>query len=111
MEGYIKIESTYRGKDHGISIDTDLKDVHYMDRIVVLNGVCQALHITPTEMKLMAEFIESGVLEALTETECIVDKSEAPKPKKRPKVQVMSCAPEDLPDLLKELMGEGGENE
>ena len=111
MEGFIKIESACRGKDQGVSIETDLKDVTYVDRVVILKGVCQALHINSAELKLMAEFIDSGLLEALMDADQITSETEVRKPKKRPKVQVLSCDPEDLPDLLKELIGEDGDDE
>ena len=73
MKGYIKIESaTHEGKE-GLSIETDLRDVSYMDRIAVVNGVCYALHITPTELKLMAGLIGSGLMEKLTDTQVLED--------------------------------------
>lgn len=73
MKGYIKIESaTHEGKE-GLRIETDLRDVSYMDRIAVVNGVCHALHITPTELKLMAGLIGSGLMEKLTDTRVLED--------------------------------------
>ena len=51
MKGYIKIESaTYEGRE-GLSVEADLRDVSPMDRIVVVNGVRDALHITPGELR------------------------------------------------------------
>ena len=75
MKGYIKIEAaTYEGK-HGLSVKTDLSDVSYMDRIAVLNSVCQAMHISPTELKLMAGLIGAGFMEEMTDTTVLEDET------------------------------------
>lgn len=107
MEGYIKIESaTYEGKE-GLSVKTDLRDVSYMDRIAVISSVCRALHITPTELKLMAGLISSGCMEELTDTVTLEDEvEEAPKPKsrKKPNVHVIGGEADDVLELLKELL-------
>ena len=91
MKGYIKIESaTHEGKA-GLSIETDLRDVSYMDRIAVVNGVCHALHITPTELKLMAGLIGSGLMEELTDTQVLEDNT-------------IGVDNEDMLELLKALL-------
>lgn len=85
MKGYIKIEaSTYEGKE-GLSVKTDLRDVSYMDRIAVINGVCHALHITPTELKLMAGLIDSGLMEVLVDVNKLKDESVEPQQSKKQK--------------------------
>ena len=68
MKGYIKIESTAHEGKEGISIDTHLQDVSYMDRIAAVNGLCIALEITPTELKLMAGLLDSGFMDAFADT-------------------------------------------
>ena len=111
MKGYIKIESsTYEGKE-SLSVETDLRDVSYMDRIAVINGVCHALHITPTELKLMAGLIGSGFMEEMTDTVTLEDETEvARKPetkkKKKPNVHVigLDADSDDIAELLKELL-------
>lgn len=73
MKGYIKIESvTHEGKE-GLSVETELRDVSYMDRIAAVNCMCKALHITPTELKLMVDMIISGFMEEVTDTVILKD--------------------------------------
>lgn len=108
MKGYIKIESsTYEGKE-GLSVKTDLRDVSYMDRIAVINSVCHALHITPTELKLMAGLISSGFMEEMTDTVTLEDETEeVRKPKKKkPNVHVigLDADSDDIAELLKDLL-------
>ena len=110
MKGYIKIESSiYEGKE-GLSVKTDLRDVSYMDRIAVINSVCHALHITPTELKLMAGLISSGFMEEMTDTVTLEDETEvARKPetkKKKLNVHVigLDADSDDIAELLKELL-------
>ncbi len=110
MKGYIKIEaSTYEGKE-GLSVETDLRDVSYMDRIAVINGVCRALHITPTELKLLAGLISSGFMEEMTDTHVLEDdtelvrKPESDTSKKKPNVRIVGGDAEDMFDILKGLL-------
>lgn len=110
MKGYIKIESaTHEGKE-GLSVKTDLRDVSYMDRIAVVNSVCHALHITPTELKLMAGLISSGFMEEMTDTVTLEDdtevvrKPEADASKKKPNVHIIGGDAEDMLELLKDLL-------
>lgn len=110
MKGYIKIESaTHEGKE-GLSVKTDLRDVSYMDRIAVVNSVCHALHITPTELKLMAGLISSGFMEEMTDTVTLEDdtkvvrKPEADTFKKKPNVHIIGGDAEDMLELLKDLL-------
>ena len=110
MKGYIKIESaTHEGKE-GLSVKTDLRDVSYMDRIVVVNSVCHALHITPTELKLMAGLISSGFMEEMPDTVTlegdteVVRKPESDTSKKKPNVLIIGGDAEDMLELLKDLL-------
>lgn len=108
MKGYIKIESaTHEGKE-GISVKTDLRNVSYMDRIAVVNSMCQALHITPTELKLMADLIGSGFMEEMTDTQVLEDDTEVvkpePKERKRANVKIIGGDAEDMLELLKDLL-------
>lgn len=113
MKGYIKIESaTHEGKE-GLSVKTDLRDVSYMDRIAVVNSVCHALHITPTELKLMSGLISSGFMEEMTDTVTLEDDTEVvrkpesdkiPKPTKKPNVHIIGGDAEDMLELLKDLL-------
>lgn len=117
MKGYIKIEAaTYEGKE-GLSVKTDLRDVSYMDRIACVNSLCHALHITPTELKLMAGLISSGSMEEMTDTKVLEDEEE-PKAKcnceacscdggkqhKKPNVHIIGGDAEDMLELLKDLL-------
>ena len=98
MKGYIKIEATtYEGKE-GLSVKTDLRDVDYMDRIAVVNGVCDALRITPAELKFMAGLIDSDLMEAMIDTRTLKNESaESQKSKKK-------FDSDDLVDLLKSML-------
>lgn len=106
MKGYIKIESaTHEGKE-GLSIQTDFRDVSYMDRIVVINGVCHALNITPTELKLMAGMIGSGLMDELVDTNTIEDDDDELQEdnKKKPNVHVIGGDAEDMLEFLRDLL-------
>ena len=110
MKGYIKIESaTHEGKE-GLSVQTDLRNVSYMDRIAVVHSVCHALHITPTELKLMADLISSGFMEEMTDTHVLEDdtevvrKSESDTSKRKPNVHIIGGDSEDMLELLKDLL-------
>ena len=86
MKGYIKIEaSNYEGKE-GLSVKTDLRDVSYMDRIAVINGVCRALHIAPTELKLLAGLISSGFMDEMVDTKTLKDDDDEPQQSKKQKL-------------------------
>ena len=98
MKGYIKIEATtYEGKE-SLSVETGLRDVSYMDRIAMINGVCRALHVTPTELKLMAGLIDSDFMEVMVDTHKLQDESVEPQKSKK-KFDV-----DDLVDLLKSVL-------
>ena len=47
MKGYIKIEATTQEGAEGLRVKTELHNVSDADRIIVVGGVCDALHITP----------------------------------------------------------------
>ena len=98
MKGYIKLEATtYEGKA-GLSFKTDLRDVDYMDRIAVVNGICDALKITPAELKFMAGLIDSASMEALVDTHKLQDESVEPQKSKK------KFDSGDLVDLLKSML-------
>ena len=98
MKGYIKIEATtYEGKE-GLSFKTDLRDVDYMDRIAVVNGICDALKITPAELKFMAGLIDSDLMEAMVDTRTLKDESVEPQKSKK------KFDSGDLVDLLKSML-------
>ena len=98
MKGYIKIEATtYEGKE-GLSVKTDLRDVDYMDRIAVVNGICDALKITPAELKFMAGLIDSDFMEAMIDTHNLQDESAEPQKSKK------KFDSDDLVDLLKSML-------
>ena len=111
MKGYIKIESATREGREGLSIETDLWDVSYMDRIVAVNGVCSALCITSTELKLIADLISSGFMEEVTDTVTLEDDTEVvrkpesgPSKKKKPNVRIIGGDDEGMLELLKYLL-------
>ena len=98
MKGYIKIEATtYEGKE-GLSFKTDLRDVDYMDRIAVVNGICDALNITPAELKFMAGLIDSDLMEAMIDTSTLKNESVEPQKSKK------KFDSDDLVDLLKSML-------
>ena len=98
MKGYIKIEATtYEGKE-GLSVKTDLRDVDYIDRIAVVNGVCDVLKITPAELKFMAGLIDSDLMEAMIDTHKLQDDSVEPQKSKK------KFDSDDLVDLLKSTL-------
>ena len=98
MKGYIKIEATtYEGKE-GLRVDTKLRDVDYIDRIAVVNGVCDALRISPAELKFMAGLIDSDFMEVMVDTHKLQDESVEPQKSKK-KFDV-----DDLVDLLKSVL-------
>ena len=90
MKGYIKIEATtYEGKE----------SVSYMDRIAMINGVCRALHVTPTELKLMAGLIDSGIMEELFDVNKLKDESVESQQSKKQKFDS-----DDIVALLKSML-------
>ena len=98
MKGYIKIEATtYEGKE-GLSVKTDLRDVDYMDRIAVVNGVCDALKITPAELKFMAGLIDSDLMEAMIDTRTLQDDRVEPQKSKK------KFDSGDIVELLKSML-------
>ena len=98
MKGYIKIEATtYEGKE-GLSVKTDLRDVDYMDRIAVVNGVCDALRITPAELKFMAGLIDSDFMEAMVDTHNLQDDRVEPQKSKK------KFDSDDIVELLKSML-------
>ena len=98
MKGYIKIEATtYEGKE-GLSFKTDLRDVDYMDRIAVVNGICDALKITPAALKFMAGLIDSDFMEVMVDTHKLQDESVEPQKSKK------KFDSSDLVDLLKSML-------
>ena len=98
MKGYIKIEATtYDGKE-GLSVKTDLGDVDYMERIAVVNGVCDAPKITPAEQKFMAGLIDSDLMEAMIDTRTLKDERVEPQKSKK------KFDSDDLVDLLKSML-------
>lgn len=111
MKGYIKIESaTHEGKE-GLSVHTDLRDVSYMDRIAVVNGVCHTLDISPTELKLMASLMSSSFMEEMIDTNVLEDDTEVVRKsesdttkKKKPNVHIIGGDAEDMIELLKSLV-------
>ena len=78
MEGFIKIETTTKEGREGLSVKTALSDVSFLDRVVIVNSVCNALNITPEELKLMSDLIDSDLMEALVDTIKLQDDSEEP---------------------------------
>ena len=99
MKGYIKIEATTQEGAEGLRVKTELHDVSYVDRIVVVCGVCDALHITPAELKFMAGLIDSGLMEALVDTNKLKDDCVEPQKSKNQKFES-----DDIVALLKSML-------
>ena len=76
MKGYIKIESAVHEGKEGLTIQTDLSDVRYVDVVTVVDSVCNALNITPTMLKRIADLIDSGFMEKLTDTVVLEDSTD-----------------------------------
>ncbi len=109
MKGYIKIESaTHEGKE-GLRVETKLRDVSYMDRIVVVHGVCGALRITSEELKLIADLIRSGLMDELVGTNTLKGDDDEPQETKKKKSSVNFTGLESdgggIAELLKMLLG------
>ena len=85
MKGYIKIEANTQEGAEGMRVNTELYDVSNVDRIIVVSGVCDALHITPVELKLMADLIEAGLMEVLVDVNKLQDGSVEPQKTKKKK--------------------------
>ena len=97
MKGYIKIEATTQEGKEGLRVKTELHGVDYLDRIVVVCGVCDALRISPAELKLMAALIDSDLMKALVDVNKLQDDCVEPQEaKKKPS--------NDLVDLLKSML-------
>lgn len=107
MRGYIKIESvTHEGRE-GMSVETKLRDVSHMDRIVVVRGVCNALRITSEELRLIADLIGSGLIDELVGIDTLEDDDDDPQgPKKKPNVHVIGRKSDGdgIAELLKMLL-------
>ena len=98
MKGYIKIEATTQEGAEGLRVKTELHDVSYVDRIVVICGVCNALRISPAELKFMSGLIDSGLMEALVDVNKLKDESAEPQKSKK------KFDSDDLVDLLKSML-------
>ena len=73
MKGYIKIEATtHEGRD-GLSIETQLENVSYMDRLQVLHSVCHALKLDADELDLMAHLMRDGIIDAAADIQVLRD--------------------------------------
>lgn len=113
MKGYIKIESVTCEDKEGLSVDTKLRDVSYMDRLQVLYSLCHSLNIKPSELKFMAELMDSGILDEAAEVKVLEDDTVpasdgdcgCKRGKAKPKVYVIGVDAEStlMHDLLKML--------
>lgn len=107
MKGFIKIEAaTHEGRD-GMYVHTDLKGVSPIDRIQVLHCVCQALHVSAGELKLIAGLIGAGLIDDMTDVEVLEDETEmecAAPTKKKPNIKVIGGDAEDMLELLELLL-------
>ena len=99
MKGYIKIEATTQEGAEGLRVKTELHNVSNVDRIIVVGGVCAALHITPVELKLMADLIDSGLMEVLVDVNKLKDESAEPQQSKKQKFDS-----DDIVQLLKSML-------
>ena len=99
MKGYIKIEATTQEGAEGLSVRTELHNVSNVDRIIVVSGVCDALHITPAELKLMADLIDSGLMEVLVDVDKLQDECVKPQQSKKQKFDS-----DDIVELLKSML-------
>lgn len=110
MKGYIKIEaSTYEGKE-GLRVQTEMAEVTYMDRIHVVHSVCHALRVTPSELKLLAGLMSSGLVDEMLDVKGLHDETEAADSEgscnknKKPNVHIIGGDAEDMLELLKDLL-------
>lgn len=81
MKGYIKIETGVHEGREGLCVDTKLQEVNPLDRVIVIGTVCQSLHVSPTELKLIAGVLEAGFMREMTDQKVIRDDSEVATPK------------------------------
>ena len=99
MKGYIKIEANTQEGAEVMRVKTELYDVSNVDRIILVSGVCDALHITPVELKLMADLIDSGLMEVLVGVNKLKDESTEPQQSKKQKFDS-----DDIVELLKSML-------
>lgn len=108
MKGYIKIETTINEGKEGLSVKTHLNEVDYMDRVVVVHAVCNALKITPAELKMMANMIGYGLMDEVVDTNTLKDDDDEPQEakKKKPNVHVVGLKSDGdvIVDLLKSIL-------
>ena len=98
MKGYIKIEATTQEGAEGLRVKAELHNVSNVDRTIIVCGVCDALHITPAELKFMAGLIDSDLMEAMIDTHTLKDESVEPQKSKK------KLDSGDLVDLLKSML-------
>ena len=105
MKGYIKIEATTHEGREGLSVQTDLEHVTYMDRLQVLHSLCHSLNIEPGELKFMAELMDSGILDEAAEIKVLEDDDKCDCSCKKPKMHVIGVDANSklMGDLLKML--------
>ena len=108
MKGYIKIETTVHEGKEGLSVETELEDISFADRLQALHSFCHAMHLGASELKLMAGLLSSGVFDDVA---TIVDLSEdstaESQPErscKEPNVHVVGGSPDVIHALLKALL-------
>ena len=110
MKGYIKIEATTHEGREGLSVQTDLEHVTYMDLLQVLHSLCHSLNIESKELKFMAELIDFGILDEAAEIKVLKDDTVPAGVKcdrncKKPKVSVIGVdADSTLMDDLLEML-------
>lgn len=108
MKGYIKIEATTHEGREGLSVQTDLEHVTYMDRLQVLHSLCHSLNIGPKELKFMAELMDSGLMNEVVDIEALKDDDDEPQEakKKKPNVHVIGLESDGdgIAELLKMLL-------
>ena len=117
MKGYIKIEVTTHEGREGLSVQTHLEHVTYMDRLQILHSLCHSLNIESKELKFMAELMGSGILDETTDVTVLEDdtvpsddkrqsKCDCKKSESKSKVHVIGADERStlMHDLLKMLL-------
>ena len=61
MKGFIKVETTERDGQEGLSTEVHLENVSPVDRCYIMHSVCYALHMQPWEVMMFADMYRNGV--------------------------------------------------
>ena len=71
MTGCIKITATTRNGHAGLEVQTEVKNVSFIDRMQVLDALCRGFEVDLNELKLFVALKSMGILDEATTVETI----------------------------------------